>query len=129
MVKSQLDVTSISSAQDLYNAAVTVWNSISQDTINSLIDSFDSRLTTCIKLGGNSLNGKRKLVKLYRDSIQDGNDYLKPNADGGISTQRIYSEVEGLLQQTKIARTNGNTSESIKLHRQSKYLQFVTKED
>ena len=76
MVKSQIDATSISSAQDLYHAAIQAWNAIPQESINSLIDSFDTRLTTCIKIGGNSLNGKKKLMKLYKTSIQAGDNYL-----------------------------------------------------
>ena len=77
ILKSQIDITKINNADDLYRAAVEIWEKIPQDTINLLIDSFDARLVTCVSIGGESLNGKKMLIKRYKVSIEDGDNYLK----------------------------------------------------
>ena len=121
MVKSHIDATSISSAQDLYHAAVQAWNAIPQESINSLIDSFDTRLTTCIKIGGNSLNGKKKLMKLYKISIQAGDNYLQQIQQNTtklrdfIRRSRIFfNQLKNLdLTENQINRLNCNESRKI----------------
>ena len=77
MLKSRIDLTNVKTADDLYQAAATAWNTIPQETINLLIDSFDARLLSCISVGGNSLNGKRKLIHKYKISAEEGDNYIK----------------------------------------------------
>ena len=121
MVKSQVDATSISSAQDLYHAAIQAWDAIPQESINSLIDSFDTRLTTCFKIGGNSLNGKKKLMKLYKTSIQAGDNYLHQIQQNStklknfIRRSRIFfNQLKNLDQaENQINRLNCNESRKI----------------
>ena len=81
ITKSKIDTSKITTADDLYRAAVDAWNTIPQETIDLLIDTFDARLLTCISLKGESLNGKRKLIEEYKKSIEDGNNLLKKMSD------------------------------------------------
>ena len=77
ILKAKINVTSIKTADELFQAAVQAWNAIPQESINAMIDSFDARLTACVKINGESLNGRRKLIKLFQNSIADGDNYLQ----------------------------------------------------
>ena len=76
IVKAKIDHTNVSSSDDLFLAAAQAWDSIPQQTIDLLIDSFDARLTAVAKIEGECLNGYKKLVRLYKSSIHDGDNYL-----------------------------------------------------
>ena len=89
ILKSRIDMSEVKTADDLYHAAENAWNTIPQETINLLIDSFDARLLSCISVGGNSLNGKKKLIKKYKVSIADGDNYIKMLIDEKTKTKEF----------------------------------------
>jgi hypothetical protein len=62
LLKERPDLTSISSPEDLDQAILRAWDSITLDEINNFVASFQTRLETCIELAGESLNGHWKNV-------------------------------------------------------------------
>ena len=89
ILKSKIDMSSVKTADDLYHAAVIAWNTIPQETINLLIDSFDARLLSCISLGGNNLNGKKNSSRCInlpsKMEIIISKNYIKRNNKSWIS--------------------------------------------
>lgn len=61
IIKARINVDEISNQEQLFNEIKKIWEDIPISTINLLIQSFDSRLKTCIQLKGESLNGKKKV--------------------------------------------------------------------
>lgn len=77
IIKSRLNVEGISTQEELFLRIKQIWDEIPLSTINLLIQSFDSRLKTCIAINGESLNGKKKIRKMFQDSYEIGNNYVK----------------------------------------------------
>ena len=114
ILKARIDTKDIQTADDLYRAAAESWNKIPIETINLLIDSFDARLKTCINLEGNSLNGKKKLISMYKVSIEDGDNYIKKLVEEKQSIKQFIAE--SALFFAMLQRTDQNENQCNRLN-------------
>ena len=65
IIKSRINIEKVENKKDLFEKVKQIWDEIPIETINLLIDSFHSRIKTCIQLNGESLNGKKKVMKKF----------------------------------------------------------------
>ena len=72
IIKAKLIIDEITTAEQLFEEIQKIWDEIpiSNQTINLLIQSFDSKLKTCAALHGESLNEKKKIRKLFQESYR-----------------------------------------------------------
>jgi hypothetical protein len=68
--KQQLDVQGIDNPDELFRAAVVVWDAIPMETINRLVDSFRFRLATVRLLSGRCLNGHRAALNEVESGLK-----------------------------------------------------------
>lgn len=73
IIKSRINIEKVENKKDLFEKVKQIWDEIPIETINLLIDSFHSRIKTCIQLNGESLNGKKKVMKKFGISYEEGN--------------------------------------------------------
>jgi hypothetical protein len=64
-MKGKINLSKCANADDLFAECKRVRDSISQETIDKAIKSFQARVWTCESLGGKSLNGHSDIVKEY----------------------------------------------------------------
>lgn len=76
IIKSKINIDEIKNEDDLFEKAKQIWDEIPISTINALIMSFDAKIKTCITVKGQSLNGKKKIIKHFQKSFEDGNQYV-----------------------------------------------------
>ena len=66
IIKAKIYIDNIQNSDDLFKEVQKIWDETPLSTINLLIDSFKSRVQTCIRIKGESLNGKKKSWKNFR---------------------------------------------------------------
>ena len=77
IIKSRINIEKVENKKDLFEKVKQIWDEIPIETINLLIDSFHSRIKTCIQLNGESLNGKKKVMKKFGILTKKEINFLK----------------------------------------------------
>ena len=74
-MKRNIDISSVSSADDLFREASRAWDTQRQDGIDKAVASFPVRLDTCIRVNGESLNGEKQLMQRVALGPDEANRY------------------------------------------------------
>lgn len=121
IIKARINLDNIKTEGELFEQIKKIWDEIPMSTINLLIESFDSRLKTCINLKGESLNGKKKIRKKFQNSYQIGNNYIeKKNEENKLKENFIYASKRFFnrlkfadMNEINLSRLNVNESTNI----------------
>jgi transposase len=71
-IKNNLDTSNIKDAETLFREVEKVWNNISLDMINHLMNSLHPRIWALEDLEGHSLNGHHNMIRCYEKSGLNG---------------------------------------------------------
>ena len=76
ILKSSMRYDQMLNADAMFSEAVRVWDSISLETINKLVDDFSCRLETCLAIRGEPINRYKQVLRGFRISEAEGRQAL-----------------------------------------------------
>jgi hypothetical protein len=94
ILKQKLDVKQIKTPDELFQAAVQLWDEIDMATINNLVDSFRARLETVGVLSGRCLNG-------HRATLHEVEKGLKPIAQIDAEMREAEGQVRVFVETSR----------------------------
>ena len=81
ILKGSMRYDQMLDADAMFNEAMRVWNSISLETVNKLVDDFQSRLETCLAIKGECINRHKQVLRGFRISPEEGHRALTEMID------------------------------------------------
>ena len=88
IVKHSMNYADVTDADSMFGEAERVWNSISLEMINKLVDDFYPRLDACRAVKGECLNRHKAILRGFRISEEEGQRALSESCQ---NEQRIRS--------------------------------------
>ena len=72
ILKSSMQYDAITDEESLYNEAVRVWNAVTIETVNAMIQDFQPRIQACLAVQGICLNRYKTVVRGFRKPVDAG---------------------------------------------------------
>ena len=77
IIKREVNYSVINDADTLFTEAARVWESVSLDVVNNLVDDFEPRLRACVAVQGQCLNRYKPVLRGFRRSEQSGEEEMQ----------------------------------------------------
>ena len=77
IIKREVNYSVIHDADTLFAEAARVWESVSLDVVNNMVDDFEPRLRACVAVQGQCLNRYKPVLRGFRRSEQSGEEEIQ----------------------------------------------------
>ena len=89
ILKSSMRYEQMQNADAMFEEAVRVWEGISLETVNNLVDDFHARLDTCQAVAGECINRHKPILRGFRVSAEHGQRALCESIDKNAKIRRF----------------------------------------